>query len=60
MSPRQIYFIARREYIARVRNKAFIFTTLLVPILLLGYITVLPILFTRTSTEKLSLALADF
>ena len=60
MSPRQIYFIARREYIARVRNKAFIFTTLLVPILLLGYITVLPILFTRTSTEKLSLALAAF
>lgn len=60
MSPRQIYFIARREYIARVRNKAFIFMTLLVPIFLVGYITVLPFLFTQTGTEKLSLALADF
>lgn len=34
MNATQVYNIARREYLARVRNKAFIFTTLLVPALI--------------------------
>ena len=60
MSVRQIYYVARREYIARVRNKAFIFMTLLVPIFLVGYIVVLPLIFSQTGTKNLSLAVADF
>ncbi|MFZ0430230.1 MAG: ABC transporter permease [Acidobacteriota bacterium] len=60
MSLRQIYYVARREYIARVRNKAFIFMTLLVPIFLVGYIVVLPLIFSQTGTKNLSLAVADF
>ena len=36
MNVTQVYNIARREYLARVRNKAFIFTTLLVPALIAG------------------------
>ena len=60
MNPRQIYYVARREYIARVRNKAFIFMTLLVPVFLAGYTLLLPMLFSQTGTEALSLSVADF
>ena len=55
----QIYKIARREFIARVRNKAFIVTTIMVPVLMGGYMLVMPLLFTQTGTDELDLALVD-
>ena len=55
----QIYKIARREFIARVRNKAFIFTTIMVPVFMGAYMLVMPLLFTQTSTDQLELALVD-
>ena len=38
MSWKKIYAVIRREYIERVRTKAFWIGTLLVPIFFLGYI----------------------
>ncbi len=55
----QVYKVARREYIARVRNKAFIFMTILVPAFLGIYIFVLPLLLSGTGTEQLDIAVVD-
>lgn len=46
-SLRNIGLIARREYLQRVRTKAFLFTTLLVPLLTAGF-TVAPMYFATT------------
>lgn len=59
MSLNQIYKIARREYLARVRNKAFIFTTIMVPAFMAFYTLVMPLFFTQTGTNQLNLALID-
>ncbi|MFQ5743406.1 MAG: ABC transporter permease [Acidobacteriota bacterium] len=59
MSFNKVAQIARREFLARVRSRAFIFTTLLVPgmFVLWGGISVL---FTRTDISQLRLAVLDF
>jgi ABC-2 type transport system permease protein len=54
----QILKIARREYLARVRSKAFIVMTVLVPVFLGGYMFSMPIL-TRSRTSNLRLAVLD-
>ena len=59
MSFEQIYKIARREYIARVRNKAFIIMTIMVPALMGMYIAVLPLLFEGTGKEELKISILD-
>ena len=59
MNPKQIYKIARREYIARVRNKAFVLGTLLVPVFVVLYAFVVPLLFTSTGQEELKLTILD-
>jgi ABC-2 type transport system permease protein len=53
----QVFKIARREYRARVRNKAFIVMTLFVP-LLMGASFAVPML-TRARTSNLRLAVLD-
>lgn len=58
MSPTQVMNIARREYLARVRNKAFLFTTLLVP----GLIAInfsLGRLLERADIDELRVAVVD-
>ncbi|MFQ5741607.1 MAG: ABC transporter permease [Acidobacteriota bacterium] len=59
MNLRQVYNVGRREYISRVRNKAFIFTTLLVPLFLGVYLVVLPLLFSGAGAAELKLAVID-
>lgn len=58
MSLTQVLNIARREYLARVRNKAFIFTTLLVPALM-GFYVLLPTLLDRADVDVVRLVLID-
>jgi len=59
MSPRQIFHIARREYIARVRNKAFVFTTIMVPAFLGAYTLIVPRLFEQTGSKELVVTVVD-
>jgi ABC-2 type transport system permease protein len=54
----QILKVARREYLARIRNRAFIVMTVLVPVLLGGYMFSVPLL-TRSRTSNLRLAVLD-
>jgi len=58
VSAAQILKVARREYLARIRNRAFIVMTVLVPVLLGGYIFSVPLL-TRSRTSNLRLAVLD-
>ena len=53
------YQILRREYLARVKNKAFVLTTVMVPLFLVGYLLFLPLLFTSTGPESLTIAVVD-
>lgn len=59
MKRHQVYHVARREFLARVRNKAFVLTTILVPAFLVLYTFILPLLFRGTTTEELKLGLLD-
>ena len=51
MSWKKIYAVIRREYIERVRTKAFWIGTLLVPIFFLGYIAIQVALFKKTGAN---------
>jgi ABC-2 type transport system permease protein len=42
MNPNQVFKIARREFLARVRTRAFIIMTILVPASLVAYVTTVP------------------
>ena len=59
MNPSQIVKVARREYLTRVRSKAFIIMTVLIPLLMGGYIFVMPLLFTSSGTDELRIAVLD-
>ncbi len=59
MSFQQVYKVARREYIARVRNKAFIIMTIMVPAFMGIYIAVLPLLFEGAGKEELKISILD-
>lgn len=58
MSWKKIYAVIRREYIERVRTKAFWIGTLLVPIFFLGYIAIQIASFKKTGGER-TLAVVD-
>lgn len=55
----QVARIARREYLARVRNRAFIVTTIMVPAFMALYMFVMPIITSGTGAEELHLAVVD-
>ena len=59
MNPSQIAKIARREYLARVRSRAFIFMTVLIPLLMGGYMFLMPLLFTSSGVDELRIAVVD-
>ena len=59
MNVTQILKIARREYLARVRSRAFIFMTVMIPAFLAAYMFVLPALFSSTGADTLRVALLD-
>ena len=58
MSWKKIFAVIRREYIERVRTKAFWIGTLLVPILFLGFIAIQIASFKKTGGER-TLAVVD-
>ncbi len=58
MSWKKIYAVIRREYIERVRTKAFWIGTLLVPIFFLGYIAIQIASFKKAGGER-TLAVVD-
>ncbi len=55
----QVYQILRREYLARVKNKAFIMTTIMVPAFMIGYLLFLPLLFSGSGASDLRIAVID-
>jgi ABC-2 type transport system permease protein len=55
----QIYQILRREYLARVKNKAFIMTTIMVPMFMVGYLLFLPLLFSGSGPANIRIAIID-
>ena len=59
ISPSRVFQVLRREYLARVKNKAFLLTTIMVPLFLVGYLLFLPLLFTGSGPEKLRIAVVD-
>lgn len=59
MSPTQIAKVARREYLTRVRSRAFIIMTVMIPVLMGGYIVAMPIIFTSSGVEALRIAVLD-
>ena len=58
MNPGLIFRIARREFLARVRSKAFIVMTVMVPAFLGLYMLSIPLL-ARSGTRELRLAVLD-
>ena len=55
----KIWLIISREYLTRVRNRTFIITTLLVPLLIAGFFAGSTYLAIQNATEKLSVAVKD-
>jgi len=55
---RRVYAVARREYLERVRSKAFLISTILGPTLLAGFM-IAPILLTRQRGRPLQVAVLD-
>jgi len=58
MKAAKVLSIARREYVARVRSKGFIFTTLMVPGFLAIYAVVFPAM-TRVDVDELRIKVVD-
>ncbi len=58
MSPSLVFKIARREYLARVRSRAFVLMTVLVPAFLGMYMLAVPLL-GRSSSKELRIAVLD-
>ena len=58
MKAYKVLSIAHREYLARVRTKAFVFTTLMVPAMFGVYAVVFPAM-TRADVDELRLAVVD-
>ncbi len=58
MKPAKVIAIARREYIARVRSKGFIITTLMVPGIMALYAVIIPMM-TRADVDELRITVVD-
>jgi ABC-2 type transport system permease protein len=58
VSPTLVFKVARREYLARVRSRAFVLMTVLVPAFLGMYMLAVPLL-GRSSSKELRIAVLD-
>jgi ABC-2 type transport system permease protein len=56
---RKVWLVIKREYLTRVRTKAFVFSTVLIPVLLLAYMAFIIVISTRQGGETLNLAIVD-
>ncbi len=59
MNLTQVYTVARREFLARVRNRAFIIMTVALPAFMALYMFVFPVLFSSTGASELRVAVLD-
>jgi ABC-2 type transport system permease protein len=56
---RKVWLVVKREYLVRIRSKAFIFTTILLPVLSAGMLIFTAMMATRESDHTLKIALLD-
>jgi ABC-2 type transport system permease protein len=56
---RKVWLVVKREYLTRVKTKAFVFSTILIPVLLLGYFAFVVAVSTHEGGETLRLAIVD-
>lgn len=56
---RKIWLVIKREYLMRIRSKAFIFTTIALPVFIAGVMILTTVLMTRESDHTLKIALLD-
>jgi ABC-2 type transport system permease protein len=56
---RKVWLVFKREYLTRVRTRAFVFSTVLVPALLVGYVVLIIAVTKRSADTTLKIALVD-
>jgi ABC-2 type transport system permease protein len=56
---RKVWLVMKREYVTHVRTRAFVLSTILVPVLLIGYLLLIIALSTHRGGETLNLAIVD-
>jgi ABC-2 type transport system permease protein len=56
---RKVWLVVKREYLVRIRSRAFIFTTILLPVLSGGMLIFTAMMATRESDHTLKIALLD-
>jgi len=57
---RQVWAVLRREYVERVKTKGFIFSTIAIPVLMLGSIGLSAFMAVRAEQSEREMALVDF
>ena len=57
---KQVWAVLRREYIERVKTKGFIFSTIAIPVLMLGMIGLMVFMGVRAEQSQRQVALVDF
>lgn len=56
---RKVWLVIKREYLTRVRTKAFIFSTVAIPVLLIGYFVFIVAVAGRHADKSLRIAIVD-
>lgn len=57
---RQVWAVLRREYVERVKTKGFIFSTIAIPVLMLGTIGLMTFMAVRAEQSQREMALVDY
>ncbi len=57
---RQVWAVLRREYVERVKTKGFIFSTIAIPVLMLGTIGLMTFMAVRAEQSQRQMALVDY
>ena len=57
---RQVWAVLRREYVERVKTKGFIFSTIAIPVIMLGIIGLMTFMAVRAEQSNRQMALVDF
>lgn len=57
---KQVWAVLRREYLERVKTKGFVFSTIAIPVLMLGSMGLMAFMAVRAERSERQMALADF
>ena len=60
MAWKQVWAVLRREYVERVKTKGFIFSTIAIPVLMLGMVGLMVFMGVRAEQSQRQVALVDF